>query len=29
MFVFQGRHRAVLITTPSDDELRRAFAEVA
>lgn len=29
MFVFQGRHRAVLITTPSDQELRRAFAEVA
>ena len=29
MFVFQGRHRAVLINTPSDDELRRAFAEVA
>lgn len=27
MFVFQGRHRAVLINTPSDDELRRAFVE--
>ena len=27
MFVFQGRHRAVLINTPSDDELRRAFSE--
>jgi cyclase len=26
MFVFQGRHRAVLVNTPAEAELRAAFA---
>ncbi|MGB0383230.1 MAG: AglZ/HisF2 family acetamidino modification protein [Ardenticatenaceae bacterium] len=29
MFVFQGRHRAVLISYPTENELRRAFGEAS